>query len=43
MVPDLKRKIQKTAAKFIGIDSITTVAGGRGIKSTDPEYALFLY
>ena len=43
MVPDLKRKIQKTKAKFIGIDSITTVAGGRGIKSTDPEYALFLY
>ena len=43
MVPDLKRKIQKTGAKFIGIDSITTVAGGRGIKSTDPEYALFLY
>ena len=31
MVPDLKRKIQKTKAKFIGIDSITTVAGGRGI------------
>jgi hypothetical protein len=43
MVPDLKRKIQKTGAKFVGIDSITTVAGGRGIKSTDPEYALFLY
>ena len=43
MVPELKRKIQKTGAKFIGIDSITTVAGGRGIKSTDPEYALFLY
>ena len=43
MVPELKRKIQKTGAKLIGIDSITTVAGGRGIKSTDPEYALFLY
>ena len=43
MVPELKRKIQKTKAKFVGIDSITTVAGGRGIKSTDPEYALFLY
>ena len=43
MVPELKRKIQKTGAKFIGIDSITTVAGGRGIKSTDPEYSLFLY
>ena len=43
MVPELIRKIQKTKAKFVGIDSITTVAGGRGIKSTDPEYALFLY
>lgn len=43
MVPELKNKIQMTGAKFIGIDSITTVAGGRGIKSTDPEYALFLY
>ena len=43
MVPDLKRKIKKEKAKFIGIDSITTVAGGRGIKSTDPEYALFVY
>ena len=43
MVPELKRKIQKTKAKLVGIDSITTVAGGRGIKSTDPEYALFLY
>jgi hypothetical protein len=43
MLPELKRKIQRTGAKFIGIDSITTVAGGRGIKSSDPEYALFLY
>ena len=42
-LPELKRKIQRTGAKFIGIDSITTVAGGRGIKSSDPEYALFLY
>ncbi len=43
MIPELKRKIQKTGAKFVGIDSITTVAGGRGIKFTDPDFALFLY
>ena len=43
MVPDLKRQIIKTGAKFIGIDSVTTVAGGRGIKTTDPEFSLFLY
>ena len=43
MIPELKKKIRCTQAKFIGIDSITTVAGGRGIKSTDPEFALFVY
>ena len=43
MIPELKRKIQKTKAKFVGIDSVTTVAGGRGIKSSDPEFSLFLY
>lgn len=43
MVPDLKRQIIKTKAKFVGIDSVTTVAGGRGIKTTDPEFSLFLY
>ncbi|WP_413402565.1 MULTISPECIES: AAA family ATPase [unclassified Synechococcus] len=43
MIPELKKKIRRTQAKFTGIDSITTVAGGRGIKSTDPEFALFVY
>jgi hypothetical protein len=43
MLPELKRKITHTKAKFVGIDSVTTVAGGRGIKSSDPEFSLFLY
>lgn len=43
MIPELRRKVLKSGAKFVGIDSVTTVAGGRGIKTTDPEFALFMY
>jgi len=43
MLPELKHKIRETQAKVVGIDALTSVAGGRGIKSTDPEFALFLY
>ena len=42
-LPELRRTIEKHNIKFVGIDSVTTVVGGHGIKSSDPEFALFLY
>jgi len=43
IIPELKKKTQRTSAKFIGINAVTIVARRLEIKSSDSEYSLFAY
>ena len=43
MIPELKKKTQRTCAKFIGFNAVTIVTSCLAIKSSNPEYSLFIY
>mgnify|MGYP004088443455 CR=1 FL=1 len=43
IIPELKKKTQRTSAKFIGINAVTIVARRLEIKSSDSEYLLLIY